>query len=89
MQLQLTILLLFYAEMVQSTLGETKKLVAAYFAGAMLPPLTAHRKAQLAAGGRLQMAASRNVAMRAAVRSDQRQVAAAPYPTSSPHKQAR
>lgn len=74
-------------ELVQSTLGETRKLVAGYLQGVGLPTLTMNRKAQLS-GGRMQIP-SRNVAMRAAVRSDQRQLAATPYQTSSPHKQLR
>lgn len=76
-------------ELVQSTLGETRKLVLAYLHGANLPLLPMTRRAQLSGGGRLQQMPSRNVAMRAAMRSDQRQMVATPYPTTSPHKQQR
>lgn len=77
----------YILEHVPSTSGETKKLVAAYLHGAGLIPLSATRKAQL--NGEKLQTSSRNMAMRAAVRADQRQMAAAPYTTASPHKPPR
>ncbi len=80
--------------MTQSSLGETKKLVALYLHGVGLTQMSGTRRAQLSGGGGgaggvggRMPTPSRNMAIRGAVRADQRMGMVAPYPNNSPHKQ--
>ena len=67
-------------ELTMSSLGETKKSVAAYLHGTGLQTLSQARKAYLS------RIPSRNVAARAAVRNEQRQMVATPYQTNTPQR---